>query len=390
MSGEIDVCERPALVHSHAGHLAHGIAPLHSFPAARRRAAAIATPAQDAVREAVRSVQRNPVAEEPESPSTEDRVEDRNGVEAAVIQPPEIAPVRNRCRARGRPIDGSIRPEVAAVPTAGRRWPVPVGWRRSGRRSTVPSETVLRRRRRRAMVGCAEAMRRVPGAAPLGVTPIELTLRSIRRRRRSTGTPGHPVREGPGHPDHQAHRVRQDHPDHPGPTRATRTTRTCSPPPPGPPGSHPNQRTRARTTRPTRTRTTRTTEDHQDRRGQDHPDPVSPTGTTRPTRTGPTGTTRTAGARTTRPPPPGPPGPGPPGPPGAGPLGPPGPTGSVSSARPTRSSTARTTGGRPTGSGAAGSSGTTGASAQDPVRDRVHADRPRMGPVQVRRGSVHR
>jgi len=132
------------------------------------------------------SVQRNPDSEEPEAPSTEYRIEHRDRVVAVVIERPEItlrvAPVTRRTIPWAVPTTGRRR---TAPATRGRR-PVPERRRRSGRRPTIPAESMLSRWRRRTVVGCAEAVRRIPGAAHLRATPLVRTPGCVRRR--STGS----------------------------------------------------------------------------------------------------------------------------------------------------------------------------------------------------------
>jgi hypothetical protein len=132
------------------------------------------------------SVQRNPDSEEPEAPSAEYRIEHRDRVVAVVIERPEItlrvAPVTRRTIPWAVPTTGRRR---TAPATRGRR-PVPERRRCSGRRPTIPAESMLSRWRRRTVVGCAEAVRRIPGAAHLRATPLVRTPGCVRRR--STGS----------------------------------------------------------------------------------------------------------------------------------------------------------------------------------------------------------
>lgn len=135
----------------------------------------------------VASVQRNPVTEVPEAPSTENRVENRNSGVAAVIERPEVALCLEY---------PAVRPVPRVVPTTGRRRTVPATRRRgavpvrrrpTGGRPIIPAEPSRWRRRRRAVVACAEAARRIPGTAHLRITaivsaPREIALWSARPR----------------------------------------------------------------------------------------------------------------------------------------------------------------------------------------------------------------
>ena len=229
------------------------------------------------------SVQRNPDSEEPEAPSAEYRVEHRCGVVAVVREWSKVAlrVADIACRAVPARVPASGRGR--SVPASGRRGPVPVGWWRTGRRSTVPAESARWRRRRRTVVRCTEAVRRVVGATPFGATAVVETVLDVRRWWRSTGTTRsagamrsrsartagvvvtrssgatgstrsagvvvtrssgrHQVRRGCGHQVHRGHRDRQGHRGSTRPTGSTGSTGPLTP----------------RATGPTRSLTTRTT-----------------------------------------------------------------------------------------------------------------------------------
>jgi hypothetical protein len=193
------------------------------------------------------SVQRNPDAEEPEAPSPENRVEHRDGVVAVVTERPEIG-LRDSYIAR--------RPIPSVVPTTGRRRSVPATRGRrpdpvrrgpSGRRPAIPAESALWRRRRRTVVGCTEAVRRIVGAAHLGTTLAVETPRPVWRRRWSTGS----------------RRCRTARSSRSGPTRPRMST--------GSTGSRSTRATRATGPRPARPRTTRATRAPRPRRVSDRP-----------------------------------------------------------------------------------------------------------------------
>ena len=104
--------------------------------------------------------------------------------------------------------------------------------RRSGRRPAIPAESMLSRWRRRTVVGCAEAVRRIPGAAHLRATPLVRTPGCVGGGPPGPGPPGPPVQVRPGPQVHPARR-----------SRTPRSTRPRCPPgppgpacPPGPPG----------------------------------------------------------------------------------------------------------------------------------------------------------
>src|SRR5439155_8395062 len=123
---------------------------------------------------------------EPEAPATEQRVEDRYGVEAAVVERPVIA----LCEAdvAWRPVPARIPAPRGrrSVPSTRRRWSIPVRRRTSGRWSTVPAEPVRSGRWRRAVIGSAEAVRCVPRTTPLRAATVVETALHVWRRGRST------------------------------------------------------------------------------------------------------------------------------------------------------------------------------------------------------------
>ncbi len=137
----------------------------------------------------VASVQRNPHTEVPEAPSTKNRIEDRNGGVAAIIARPEVALCLGYAAVRPIPPVVPTTGRRRTVPATRRRRPVPVRRRPTGRRPIIPAEPSRWRRRRPAVVACAEAARRIRGATHLGITPIVSALRHRSARPRSLPRP---------------------------------------------------------------------------------------------------------------------------------------------------------------------------------------------------------
>ena len=192
----------------------------------------------------VASVQRNPDTEVPEAPSTENRIEDRNGGVAAIVARPEVA----LCLGYA-----AVRPVPPVVPTTGRRRTVPATRRRravpvrrrpTGRRPIIPAESSRWRRRRRAVVACAEAARRIrwghpPGHYPDRKRPSASVRQAPVRPVPVRPVPGHPVHPGPPVHPAPATRPRSTRSPRSARSRSTRSRSARSPRPPGPPGPAP-------------------------------------------------------------------------------------------------------------------------------------------------------
>jgi hypothetical protein len=116
------------------------------------------------------------------SPSTENRIEDRNSGVAAITERPEVALclgyIPRRAVPRAVPPTGRRR----AVPATRRRRALPIRRRATWSRAIVPAEPSLWRRRRRTMTKRAEPVGCIGRAAHPCITSIESSLRRVRPR----------------------------------------------------------------------------------------------------------------------------------------------------------------------------------------------------------------